>query len=266
VARDHSLNLLIVAASLAASACGPAPSPGIPEYSYEVVHTYPHDRHAFTEGLFYLNGFLYESTGMEGQSSVRKVVLQTGEIVNQQDLPGQYFGEGIVNWKDQLIQLTYRTQVGFVYDLATLQMQRQFAYPGEGWALTQNGKHILMSDGTPQIRFWDPETLHESSRITVTDDAGPVSYVNELEWVKGEIYANIWQTDRIARIDPATGKVVGWIDLTGILNASDRVPGPDGVDFLNGIAYDAAGNRLFVTGKRWPKLFEIRLIKRASAP
>jgi glutaminyl-peptide cyclotransferase len=263
VVRNRSRYVLIVAA-LAASACGPALSPGIPVYSYEVVHTFPHDRLAFTEGLFYLNGFLYESTGLEGQSSVRRVRLESGEVVQQHDLPGQYFGEGIVNWKDRLFQLTYQTQVGFVYDLATFQERSQFTYPGEGWALTQDGTHIFMSDGTSQIRLWDPETLHETGRITVTDDAGPVSYVNELEWVKGEIYANIWQTDRIARIDPATGKVVGWIDLRGLLNPSDRSPGPDGTDFLNGIAYDAAGNRLFVTGKRWPKLFEIRLIKRTS--
>jgi len=250
--------LLLLAAALAACACSPAPTQGIQEYSYEVVHTYPHDPAAFTEGLFYLNGFLYESTGLEGQSSIRKVKLESGEVVQKKDLPGQYFGEGIIHWKDKLIELTYKTEVGFVYDLAGFGMQSRFEYKGEGWALTQDGKRIFMSDGTPQIRIWDPETLKETGRITVKDEGQPVMYVNELEWVKGEIYANVWQTDRIARIDPATGNVVCWINLTGLLDARDRA----GTDVLNGIAYDAAGDRLFVTGKRWPKLFEIRLVKK----
>jgi glutamine cyclotransferase len=248
------MRLLILAAALATCACGPASQTDVPEYGYEVAHTYPHDPTAFTEGLFYLDGFLYESTGMEGQSSIRKVRLETGEVIQRRDLPG-YFGEGIVNWKDRLIELTYRAQVGFVYDLAGFGLQRRFEYPGEGWALTQDGKRIIMSDGTPEIRFWDPETLKEIGRVTVTDQGRPVKNVNELEWIKGEIYANVWMTERIARIDPASGKVLGWINLTGLLNLADRVNGQ--TDVLNGIAYDAKGNRLFVTGKRWPKLFEI---------
>lgn len=254
------MRTLVLAAALAACACSPATEArGIPEYTYEIVHTYPHDPEAFTEGLFYLNGFLYESTGIPEQSSIRKVNLETGEVLQKRDLSGEYFGEGIINWKDRLIELTWQTQVGFVYDLNTFAPVRQFRYPGEGWAMTQDGKRIIMDDGTPEIRFWDPETLKELGRITVTADGQPVMNLNELEWVKGEIYANIWETDRIARIDPATGKVVGWIDLTGILSPADHTAD---TDFLNGIAYDAKGDRLFVTGKKWSKLFEIRLVKR----
>lgn len=247
-------------AVMALAACGPAPQTGVPEYTFEVMHTYPHDPRAYTEGLFYLDGFLYESTGLRKQSSIRMVRLETGEVIQRQDLPEPYFGEGIVNWKDRLIQLTYTTQVGFVYDLAGFGLQRQFEYPGQGWALTTDGKRIFMSDGTAQIRIWDPETLRETGRITVTDDGRLVLNVNELEWVKGEIYANVWMTNRIARIDPANGKITGWIDLTGLLPAADRA----GAEWLNGIAYDAARDRLFVTGKLWPKLFEIRLLKIAG--
>lgn len=256
------MRALIFIAALTACACGPASQTGVPEYGYEVVHTYPHDPGAFTEGLFYLDGFLYESTGLEGQSSIRRVRLETGEVVQKIDIPDRYFGEGIVNWKDRLIQLTYKTQVGFVYDLSSFAFERQFQYPGEDWALTQDGKRILMSDGSPQIRFWDPETLKETGRITVADEGEPVKNVNELEWIKGEIYANVWMQDRIARIDPVSGKVVGWINLTGILDLRDRVAGQ--TDVLNGIAYDSKGERLFVTGKKWPKLFEIRLVKKTA--
>ena len=256
------MRILVVTIAIATYACAPVSQAGVPEYTFEVVHSYPHDRTAFTEGLFYLGGFLYESTGIEGASSVRKVRLETGEVVQRHDLPSAYFGEGIIQWKDRLIQLTYKTEVGFVYNLSTFETERRFEYPGEGWAMTQDGKNIFMSDGTAQIRIWDPETLQELRRITVTDQGQPVPNVNELEWVKGEIYANIWETDRIARIDPATGRVVGWIDLAGLLNPNERIAGPEGTDVLNGIAYDAKGNRLFVTGKRWPKLFEIRLVRR----
>ena len=262
-----NMRILMVAVALTACACGPATeASGVPEYSYQIVHTYPHDPLAFTEGLFYLNGFLYESTGLEEQSSVRKVRLETGEVVQKHDVPGEYFGEGIIAWKDRLIQLTYTTEVGFVYDLQTFAVKSQFTYPGEGWAFTTDGKRIIMDDGSAELRFWDPETLKETGRLTVTDQGQPVMKLNELEWVKGEIYANIWESDRIARIDPATGKVVGWIDLTGLLRPSDRVnEGNFRTDVLNGIAYDAAHDRLFVTGKRWPKLFEIRLVKKSSA-
>jgi glutamine cyclotransferase len=255
------IRILISAIVLAACSCAPSQRQVI-EYGYEVVHTYPHDPSAFTEGLFYLDGFLYESTGLEGQSSVRKVRLENGEVVQKYDLPAQYFGEGIINWKDRLIQLTYKTQVGFISDLATFKLQRQFEYPGEGWAMTQDGKRIIMSDGTSELRFWDPETLKEVGRITVTEENYPVKNVNELEWIKGEIYANVWTTDRIIRIDPETGKVVGRVDLSGILSDADRIGGQ--TDVLNGIAYDAKLDRIFVTGKKWPKLFEIRLVKKPT--
>jgi glutaminyl-peptide cyclotransferase len=230
----------------------------VPVYGYEVVHTYPHDPHAFTEGLFYLNGFLYESTGLEKQSSIRKVVLKTGEVVQKMDVPPEYFGEGIVNWKTRLFSLTWKNQVGFVYDLATFKVRRQFAYSGEGWALTQDGKRIIMSDGTPELRFLDPDTLHETGRITVTYEGKPVRYVNELEWVKGRIYANVWETDVMIMIDPASGEITGVVNLAGLLSPQERHPGTD--DVLNGIAYDAVHDRLFVTGKDWPKLFEIRVL------
>jgi glutaminyl-peptide cyclotransferase len=254
------MRMMIAVAALAACACGPvSQAGGIPEYGYEVVHTYPHDPQAYTQGLFYLNGFLYESTGLNGESSIRKERLETGEILQRHSVPEQYFGEGIVNWKDRLIEITWKTEVGFVYDLGTFAMKNQFSYPGQGWGLTQDGKRIIMSDGTAELRFWDPETLRETGRVRVTADGAPVDELNELEWVKGEVYANVYQTDRIARIDPSSGKVVGWIDLTGILSPADR---QRQVDVLNGIAYDAATNRLFVTGKWWPKLFEIKLVKK----
>jgi len=236
----------------------PAAHAFVPTYGYEVVHAYPHDPQAFTEGLFYLNGFIYESTGLERQSSIRKEKLETGEIVQHVEVPPEYFGEGIVNWKRHLISLTWKTQVGFVYDLGTLKVQRKFAYSGEGWALTQDGKRLIMSDGTPELRFLDPDTLKETGRITVTYDGKPVPNVNELEWVKGRIYANVWHTNLLILIDPASGEITGQVDLAGLLSPSDPLPGPESV--LNGIAYDAARNRLFVTGKNWPKLFEIRIL------
>jgi glutamine cyclotransferase len=230
-----------------------------PVYGYRVVHVYPHDTSAYTEGLFYKDGFLYESTGEAGESTVRKVELQTGKVLQRHDVPDAYFGEGIVDWNHQLIQLTWKSQLGFVYDLATFKQQRTFAYPGEGWALTRDNKHLYMSDGSPVLRILDPDTLTATGSIMVTDNGAPVANLNELEWVKGEIYANVWMTNRIARINPATGHVTGWIDLSGLLDVS-RLPDP-GNDVLNGIAYDEQHDRLFVTGKRWPKLFEITLVK-----
>jgi glutaminyl-peptide cyclotransferase len=229
----------------------------VPTYEAEVVHIYPHDTSAFTEGLFYLNGYLYESTGLEQHSTIRKVRLETGEVVQKLDIPAQYFGEGIVDWHGRLISLTWKSQVGFVFDLKTLKRQRQFQYPGEGWALTHDDKQLIMSDGTSELRLLDPATLKETGRIEVTVDGKPLRNVNELEWVKGEIYANVWQTNWIVRIDPGSGRVVGAINLTGLLKPEDIVPGQ--TDVLNGIAYDAKHDRLFVTGKNWPKLFEIRL-------
>ena len=229
----------------------------LPVDGYEVVHAYPHDPGAFTEGLFYKDGVLYESTGLEGHSTIRKVTLETGEVVQASRFPPEMFGEGIVDWNGDLIALTWRNHVGFVIDLATFSLLREFPIEGEGWALTRNEHEIFMSDGTSSLRVLDPATLAEKRRIPVTAEGKPVDQLNELEWIKGEIYANIWQTDRIARIDPATGHVKGWIDLSGLLASQGFVKGRP--DVLNGIAYDAKDNRLFVTGKLWPFLFEIKL-------
>ena len=229
----------------------------LPVDGYEIVHAYPHDPRAFTEGLFYRDGFLYESTGLEGRSTIRKVVPETGEVLQIRDLPAALFGEGIVDWNGDLISLTWKNHIGFVSDLATLAPLHQFPVEGEGWALTRNDHEIFMSDGSSSLRVLDPKTLEVKRRIPVTAEGMPIDQLNELEWVKGEIYANIWQTDRIARIDPATGHVKGWIDLTGLLASQGRILGRP--DVLNGIAYDARKDRLFVTGKWWPWLFEIRL-------
>jgi glutaminyl-peptide cyclotransferase len=242
---------------ICAWACAMAVRAAVPVYEPEVVHTYPHDTSAFTEGLFYSKGYLYESTGLEGRSTIRKVRLETGAVVQKIDIPAEYFGEGIVDWRGHLISLTWKSQIGFVFDLATLKLQRQFSYPGEGWALTRDDRELIMSDGTPDLRFLDPATLKETHRVTVTLDGKALANVNELEWVKGEIYANVWQTDWIVRVDPLTGRVIGAINLSGLLKREDRVAGQ--TDVLNGIAYDAKNDRLFVTGKNWPKLFEIRL-------
>lgn len=226
------------------------------ETRWQIVNSYPHDSTAFTEGLLFLDGALYESTGQYGSSEIRQVRLEDGKVVRSIALPDVYFGEGIVNWGDELISLTWQNRIGFRWNRASFDMTGSFGYSGEGWALTQDGKRIIMSDGTAELRFLDPETLKETGRITVTDGGKPVRRLNELEYVKGEILANVWMTDRIARIDPKTGTVIDWIDLAKLsrgLNLSNY----DAV--LNGIAYDAAKDRLFVTGKYWPRLYEIRL-------
>ena len=253
------LAAILAAAPLAAAAATPMT---VPVYGYQVVHVYPHDPNAFTEGLFWRDGYLYESTGLEGHSSVRKVRLDTGKVADGASLPPELFGEGITSWGDRLIGLTWKTQVGYVLDMNTLQIKSQFNYPGEGWGLTHDDHELIMSDGTPELRFLDPTTLHELRRVKVTAGGKPVLQINELEWVEGEVYANIWQTDKIARIDPKTGNVVGWIDLAGLLPKKDFIP--DRTDVLNGIAYDASTQRLFVTGKLWPKLFEIKVVPKAA--
>jgi len=242
-------------------ACAPLAAPQAPEYTYRVVHVYPHDRGAFTEGLEFRAGFLYESTGISGKSWLRKEKLETGEVVQQINLDAQYFGEGITVFNQQIIQLTYRNETGFVYDQSTFRRLRNFSYRGEGWALANDGSVIYMSDGTPQIRVWDPVSLQEKRRITVHDGAKPVNSLNELECVRGEIYSNVWQTDRIIRISPSDGRVLAWVNLSGLLSAADRL---ENTDVLNGIAYDALGDRLFVTGKFWPKLFEIKIVPKSS--
>ena len=243
-------------ACLRSQPVNPAVASSAPVSGYSVVRSYPHDPGAFTQGLEYRDGFLYEGTGLNGRSSLRKVDLATGKVLQQTGLPQAFFGEGITVMGNQIVQLTWQSQTGFVYDRAGFKIQRTFVYPGEGWGLTTDGKRIFMSDGSAQIRIWDPVTLQETKRFQVLDGTKPISNLNELEFVRGELYANVWQTDFIVRISPETGKVLGWIDLTGILPDKDRT-GP--VDVLNGIAYDAARNRLFVTGKLWPKVFEIKL-------
>ena len=230
----------------------------VPTFGYQVVRSYPHDRVAFTQGLIYRDGVLYEGTGLNGRSGIRKVKLETGEVLQMQPLDSRHFGEGITDWKGMLIQLTWRSEVAFVYDIATFKQIKSFPYTGEGWGLTHDGTRLIMSDGTPQLRFLDPATFKETGRMTVRDADGPVAELNELEFIKGEIFANVWQTDRIARISLKDGRVTGWIDLSGLLPASDRAP--DAV--LNGIAHDPATDRLFVTGKLWPRLFEITLVPR----
>lgn len=233
-------------------------------YDYEIVKVYPHDPDAFTQGLFFLDGHLYESTGLKGRSSLRKVALETGEVLRKYDLPANLFGEGATNWKDRIVQVTWRSQVGFVYDLTSFEQKRKFTYPGEGWGLAQDGRRLIMSDGTADLRFLDPKSLKETGRVSVTHRGKPVARLNELEYVDGEVYANIWQSDLIVRIDPESGAVNGVVDLRGLrARLSGGGPGPD---VLNGIAYDNAAGRLFVTGKLWPNLFEIRLIEREARP
>jgi len=227
-----------------------------PVYTYSVVNTYPHDPTAYTQGLVYSDGELFESAGLYGQSSLRRVALETGEMLQRYDLPSKYFAEGLALVDDRLIQLTWQSQVGFVYDATTFELLDQFSYPTEGWGLAWDGRHLIMSDGSATLRYLDPDTFAVERSLVVTDGDTPIVKLNELEVIDGEVWANIYQTDRIVRISPRTGAVVGWIDLTGLLPVEDRQPG---VDVLNGIAWDAAGKRILVTGKRWPKLFEIVL-------
>ncbi len=240
-----------------ASTNPPASARPTPLYTYRVLNVYPHDPGAFTQGLVYLDGTLYEGTGLEGHSSLRKVDLETGEVLQQYQLPAQYFGEGIAVLGQRIFQLTWRSHVGFVYGREKFDKQREFAYPTEGWGLTHDGKRLIMSDGTATLYFLDPDKLTQAANVEVRDERGAVTRLNELEYVEGEVWANVWSTDRIARISPKTGQVLGWIDLRGLLAAADRARQ---VDVLNGIAYDAAGKRLFVTGKWWPKLFEIEVV------
>jgi glutamine cyclotransferase len=234
-----------------------SPGPGATLYSYEVVNTYPHDLRAFTQGLVYEDGLLYEGTGLRGESTLRRVELETGTVLQQRDLPADLFGEGVTVFGDRIVQLTWQSNVGFVYDKESFELLRDFDYPTEGWGITHDGERLIMSDGTSTLHFLDPATLEETGGVEVLDGDRAVDRLNELEYVRGEVYANVWQTDLIARIAPETGRVTGWIDLTGLLNAEDR---SEPVDVLNGIAYDAEGDRLFVTGKLWPTLFEIILV------
>lgn len=232
---------------------------------YEILASYPHDPTSFTQGLLYHNGFIYEATGLHGRSSVRKIRFENGEVLQKYDLPAEYFGEGIVQWKSRLFQLTWNSQIGFIYDLDTLNRTGEFNYCGEGWGLCQDGKQLIMSDGSSQLYLWNPETLKEIGRIPVTDNGVPVTFINDLEWVNGEIFANVLKSPAIARIDAGSGRVKGWLDLGMIVEDMQASPLQDAQAaskrrFLNGIAYDPVGKRLFVTGKLWPRLFAIKLV------
>jgi|SRR5215217_1155816 len=227
----------------------------VPVFGYEVVNRYPHDPQAFTQGLLWRDGGLYESTGQVGASSIRKVELKTGKVLQRAATDPFQFGEGIVDWGDRLIQLTWEGRKGAIYDLATFEKLGDFAYPGEGWGLTRDSRRIIMSDGTPVLRFLDPDTLKQTGQVSVSAAGTPIRNLNELEWVDGEVWANVWQTNFIARIDPKSGEVVGWIDLNGLLDPTEA----RSADVLNGIAWDPATRRVFVTGKYWPALFEIKV-------
>lgn len=254
---------LILLFSLATLNCqnnpNATPVEKISTYGYEVVHVYPHDARAFTQGLVFHEGNLLESTGEVGHSSLRRVGIDDGKVLQKVDVPAPYFAEGITLLKGKIYQLTWQHQLGFVYDALTFEKTGQFNYTGEGWGLTNDGQSLILSDGTNRIRFLDPENFQVTKTIAVLDGKTPVMEINELEYVKGEIYANIWHADRIARIDPKTGAVVGWINLAGLLKPGEV---QDEEAVLNGIAYEEASSRLFVTGKLWPKLFEIRLVRK----
>jgi glutamine cyclotransferase len=258
--------LVLLGAPAAWAQSVPAPStqvapqpPAPPVYGYEIVNTYPHDPGAFTQGLIYRDGVLIESTG-RNPSSVRRVRLEDGVVLERKALSPEHFGEGLTDWADRILTLTWQGGQGFIWDADDLDPAGSWAYEGEGWGLTHDGSRIILSDGTSSLRFFDPETLTQTGAVRVTYRGRPVPQLNELEFVDGEVFANVWQTNFILRIDPASGEVKGVIDLTGIL--PDSVSDPTN-DVLNGIAWDAAGRRLFVTGKNWPKLFEIRLVRRS---
>jgi glutamine cyclotransferase len=280
-----TISLLLVVVALTAGCLqeqAPPAAQGPQVYGYKVLNTYPHDPQAFTEGLIFHNGTLYESTGLYGQSSLRQVDLETGRVLQERRLSPQYFAEGLTTWNGQFLQLTWKSHLGLVWNLDNFTVVGTFAYPSEGWGITHDGQSLIMSDGTSILYFLDPQTFQEVRQIEVQDRGDPVALLNELEYINGEIYANVWKTDRIARISPETGQVVGWIDLSGLrdveppdvelrdvepelldgepelLDVDEKARSEEAV--LNGIAYDSAGHRLFVTGKLWPRLFEIQLV------
>jgi glutamine cyclotransferase len=226
-------------------------------WTYKVVNEFAHDTKAFTQGLVFEDGFLYEGTGLYGKSELRKVELETGKVLQRHKLPDEFFGEGITIFGDRIVQLTLKSRTGFVHNKETFELLREFSYPTEGWGLTNDGKYLIMSDGTPMLYFLDPDTFKQSRKFMVLDQDSPVWGLNELEYIDGQIFANVWPTERIVKIDPQTGKVIGWIDIEGILDPKEH---SEPVDVFNGIAYDAANGRLFVTGKLYPKLYEIKLI------
>ncbi len=229
-----------------------------PIYTYRIINTYPHDAQAFTQGLIYHNEHLYESTGLWGRSSLRKVELKTGKVLQIKKLQRHFFGEGITRWQNKIIQLTWRSRIGFVYRTETFENLESFAYKTEGWGITHDGQKLIMSDGSDNLYFLNAKTFEKIGQIQVRDKNQPIFNLNELEYIEGEIFANVWQSDYIARISPTTGQVLGWIDLTGLLEIA---PSKRHENVLNGIAYDNLGKRLFVTGKLWPKLFQIQIVK-----
>jgi glutamine cyclotransferase len=252
--------LLAVASGFSCSNNSESPVPSnsdAPIYTHNIVNTYPHDRTAFTQGLVFEDDALYEGTGQYGHSTLRRVELETGDVLQIRELSDGFFGEGITIYEDEIIQITWQNNVGFAYSKSSFELLRQFSYPTEGWGITHDGTRLIMSDGTSTLRFLDPQTFEEIGQLEVHDNDTPIARLNELEYIQGEIYANVWQEDWVVRIAPETGRVVGWVDLRGLLSAEDR---SEPVDVLNGIAYDAEAGRLFVTGKWWPKLFEIELL------
>lgn len=255
--KRKSLLVLLRRVALCTLLCLVGANLALADQSYRVLHSYPHDPNAFTQGLFYLHGYLYESTGLYGQSTLRKVDLKTGKVLQEISLPSQYFGEGLTHWRNTLVQLTWKAHLGFVYNLKTFKRIRTFHYPWQGWGLTQNGRDLILSDGSDTIHFLNPQTFKQVRSIRVTNHGAPVKELNELAYIHGEIYANIWMTNKIVRISPKTGNVLSTINLAGLLpRIFVRRPG----ETLNGIAYDAAHNRLFVTGKLWPRLFQIEVV------
>jgi glutaminyl-peptide cyclotransferase len=259
--RTRSLISAVRIFSLIAAILGAGSAIAAPVAGYKVVATYPHSTESYTEGFFYLDGLFYEGTGLQGHSAVMAIQPQTGKTIQQLDLPSKYFGEGIVNWGSNLYEWTWQSHICFVYDRFSLRPVKQFTYTGEGWGMTRTAKEIITSDGTATLRFRDPGTFKETRHIVVKEGAKTINRLNELEYIKGEIYANIWHEDRIARISPQDGHVIGWIDLSGLLPASQKI---NEESVLNGIAYDAQHDRIFVTGKQWPTIFEIKIVNPAS--
>lgn len=256
------LEAILFAAILAPLGCRAAAPAKAPVDGYKIIASYPHLTSSYTEGFFYLDGYFYEGTGREGHSAVLVEQPETGKVLQRHDLVGDYFGEGIIDWGANLYEWTWQSHVGFIYDRFSMRVVKQFSYTGEGWGMTRTEKELITSDGSSTLRFRDPLTFRETRHIVVHDGAEKIEQLNELEYVKGEIYANVWHSEKIARISPRDGRVLGWIDLTGILPESEKI---DAESVLNGIAYDAKKDRLFVTGKQWPKVFEIKIAPVASS-
>jgi glutaminyl-peptide cyclotransferase len=253
--KSFTLRIALATAILVAH-CAAAPI-----YTYKVITKYPHSTSSYTEGFFYRNGLFYEGTGQNGHSAILVTQPETGKPIQRRDMPPQYFGEGIIDWGPNLLEWTWQTHVGFVLDRTTLHIVSQFHYDGEGWGMTRTATELITSDGTATLRFRNPNTFDETRHIIVKDGSKAIDQLNELEYIKGEIYANIWHSDRIARISPTDGHVIAWIDLTGLLPDVEKLAAES---VLNGIAYDAKQDRLFVTGKQWPAIFEIKIIPKSK--